>query len=363
MDGVLVVTLRGGLLLWHAAYAPNFGLPRPTHPMNLASYVFALQSNASAIYDGDDDAPPAPAAGAAPARCLRYVALGAGPTVDFAEYVDGAGAATLLCAAFTRPGFGSRAQRSALAVDLLARFVARHGAGDAPPRDRRAADRDAAAAVVSAYAARLAAVAALAAPAPPPWVAAGLVDAPGGGAALAAVEAAAARAARGGPGAAPVDDGGAFDLDIPLTARSDRSDDDAPRAPRRRVAWPCCRRPPAAAEAAPLAAAPPPPRAVFARAGGAYAPSGAFAAEAAAALDAAAAAPPPPWLAAGAPVAVSRGGGAACAWGGRGPGGAAFVVAAPGDLPASGALAAAVRDAEALGRFVHGELDPSLLAS
>ena len=42
MDGVLVVTLRGGLLLYQRTFTANFGLPRPTHPMNLASFFFAL---------------------------------------------------------------------------------------------------------------------------------------------------------------------------------------------------------------------------------------------------------------------------------------------------------------------------------
>ena len=54
MDGVLVVTLRGGLLLYQRTFTANFGLPRPTHPMNLASFFFALQSNAAAIYEEED---------------------------------------------------------------------------------------------------------------------------------------------------------------------------------------------------------------------------------------------------------------------------------------------------------------------
>jgi hypothetical protein len=66
LHGVVAVCPRSGALLFAKAYAPSFGLPTPGggQPMdahNLASLVFALQLNATAVLDGN--AEPATCAG------------------------------------------------------------------------------------------------------------------------------------------------------------------------------------------------------------------------------------------------------------------------------------------------------------
>ena len=58
LHGVVAVCPRSGSLLFAKAYAPSFGLPTPSggQPMdahNLASLVFALQLNATAVLDGN----------------------------------------------------------------------------------------------------------------------------------------------------------------------------------------------------------------------------------------------------------------------------------------------------------------------
>lgn len=109
LHGIVALCPRAGSLLFARAYAPSFGLPLPSggQPIdahNLASLVFALQLNATAVLDGNSEDPTHGSANPA----LKSIDMGPGLRLVFYQDAKLPG---LLLTLSLDPALGDRAQR------------------------------------------------------------------------------------------------------------------------------------------------------------------------------------------------------------------------------------------------------------
>ena len=52
IQGFLLVSLRGGMLLHHVCYHENFGLEKKSQPPDLATFLYLLRTQATGVVDG-----------------------------------------------------------------------------------------------------------------------------------------------------------------------------------------------------------------------------------------------------------------------------------------------------------------------
>ena len=131
LHGIIAVCPRTGSLLFSKAYAPSFGLPLPAggQPMdahNLASLVFALQINATAVLDGSSRAPGHEGSSNGVGEhepVLRSVDMGPGLRLVFYKDVKLPG---LLLTLSLDPALGDRAEKL-LAESICNSFAVAYG--------------------------------------------------------------------------------------------------------------------------------------------------------------------------------------------------------------------------------------------
>ena len=129
LHGIVALCPRTGSLLWAKAYAPSFGLPRSAgepaiDSHNLASLVFALQLNATAILVGADEGfSVGPAGGNTGEPALKSVDMGPGLRLIF--YKDDKLPGLLLTLSLD-PALGEHAQR-VLVQSLYNSFAEKFG--------------------------------------------------------------------------------------------------------------------------------------------------------------------------------------------------------------------------------------------